>query len=109
MNIFMLPSVGPFAGVQEDVTKKIVGDRTFRVVLYGAYMPCKSGYMPESNGIAVLDEDRKTTLLDREYCESSGYYGASLRQQKRFKEITEMDDGKFIEFICAHPRYRYSE
>lgn len=96
--------VGPFMGVQLDtvVTKN---KRKFRVVLYAAYNAF--GLIgPEMNGVAILDEDKRCVLLDGECCISSGYYGASEEQKKRFKEVVDMPWPEFRKFVNGHLRRR---
>lgn len=92
--------VGQFMGVQAD-TVVTRNNRKFRILLYGAYNAM--GLIgSERNGIAVLDEDRKCVLLDNECHISSGFYGASEEQQKRFKEVVEMKWPEFQKFVNGH-------
>lgn len=97
-------SVGPFVGVTKDVVFK-KGGRTFRLVLYGAYNAF--GLIgPESNGIALLDEDEKQVILDEEAKITTGYFGPSKSQKRRFDEIEAMSVEMFKEWVNHHPRRR---
>lgn len=80
--------------------------RKFLVIVYGAY--CAFGlYGSEDNGIAVLDVDKKQVLADQIAIESSGFYGPSSAQTRRFLEITLMDWEAFRAFVNSCGRNRY--
>lgn len=100
----MTSRVGPFVGVSMDQIVKH-GKRRFRIILCGGYSAF--GLIgSEINNVAVLDEDSKCVLLDGECGISSGYYGASEEQHKRFKEVVEMKWPEFRKFVNGHPRKR---
>lgn len=97
-------SVGQYTMVSRDETLKF-GNRTFRVVLYGAYNAM--GLIgTERNGIAVLDEDRKQVVLDGHLQEDTGAYGPSDRQMVELRRICRMDSAGFLEFCNSHPMSR---
>ena len=99
------PRVGPFMGVQKDKTVTH-GDRKFRIVVYAGYNAF--GLIgSEKNGVGVLDEDRRNVLLDDEARISSGYFGASEAQKKRFDEIVAMPWETFKAWVNEHPNRRY--
>lgn len=90
-------------GISEDRIR----DGRFRVILYGAYNAL--GLIgSEDNGIAVLDNEKMQVLLDRECCESSGYFGPSAKQTARFWHIVHMPEDAFVKFVNGHPRARYT-
>ena len=96
---------GQYVGVCM-TTDRNFGNRTFRVVLYGALNAC--GLIgSEHNGVAILDMGKVHVLLDEHARESSGYFGPSAAQIKAFGEIVKMDEKQFIAFCNAHPRSRY--
>lgn len=78
--------------------------RTFTVVIAAAYDAGIIG--PEHNGIAVLDEDATSVLLDQHLCESTGYFGPSERQKAEFMRIKAMDWAQFSEFCRTNKRFR---
>lgn len=98
----------PFMGVEHEfvkVVKKGKEKRLFRVITYQAYNAM--GLIgPESNGIAVLDEDRKCVVSDEIEKQDSGYFGASVAQQKLMEKILAMDAKTFIAFVNASRRLR---
>jgi hypothetical protein len=99
-------SVGRYAMVSRDKTLKF-GNRTFRVVLYGAYNAM--GLIgTEQNGIAVLDEDRMQVVLDGHFQQDSGAYGPNRSQSEEMERICRLSAGEFVEFCNSHPRSRES-
>lgn len=97
-------SVGQYTMVSRDETLKF-GNRTFRVVLYGAYNAM--GLIgTENNGIAILDEDRMQVVLDGHLQEDTGAYGPSDHQMVELRRICRMDSCEFVEFCNTHPRSR---
>lgn len=98
--------IGPFMHADGAVRPKRVGKTLYRVGIAGAYNAF--GLIgPEHNGIFVLDDTHKRVVLDRDTEESSGYYGPSPRQWARLKEVMEMTDAQFRDFIFTHPRSRF--
>jgi hypothetical protein len=93
-------SVGQYTMVSRDSALKF-GNRTFRVVLYGAYN--SMGLIgSENNGIAVLDEDRMQVVLDGHFREDTGAYGPSESQTKEWLRICLMGAEEFVEFCNSH-------
>lgn len=100
-----MQSVGQYTMVSQDKTLKF-GNRTFRVVLYGAYNAF--GLIgPEKNGIAVLDEDRMLVVLDGHCPQETGSFGPSDDQTTEFQRICGMDAEEFVQFCNEHPMSRY--
>jgi hypothetical protein len=99
--------VGPFVKVSRDKKRTYEENgRTLRFVLYGAYNAM--GLIgPESNGIAVLDEDNKQVITDEMGKISSGYYGPSQAQIDLFNSILKMDFSAMCEVVNASPRLRH--
>jgi hypothetical protein len=99
-----MQSVGQYTMVSSDKGLKF-GNRTFRVVLYGAYNAF--GLIgTENNGIAVLDEDRRQVVLDCHCQQDTGSFGPSEAQVADFLRICSMDGQEFVEFCNSHPRSR---
>ena len=97
-------SVGPFMGTKDDLKRK-VGKRAFRIVSYQAYNAM--GLIgPESNGVAVLDEDRRTVVTDELCRQDSGYFGVSAEQSELARRMAAMPDDEFKAFVSASPRLR---
>jgi len=97
-------SIGQYTMVSRDETLKF-GDRTFRVVLYGAYNA--HGLIgTENNGIAVLDEDNVQVVLDGHFCEETGAYGATESQVCEWRRICGMGAEEFVEFCNSHDTSR---
>jgi hypothetical protein len=97
-------SVGQYTMVSRDKCVKF-GDRSFRVVLYGAYNAM--GLIgTENNGIAVLDEDRMQVVLDGHYPEESGAFGATEFQACEWRRICLLSAEEFVEFCNSHPNSR---
>lgn len=79
--------------------------RTFRVVVASAYDAGIIG--PEHNGIAIVDLDNWSVVLDQHVRISSGYYGPSAEQKAEFERICAIQDWReFASFMKSHPRYR---
>lgn len=99
-----MQSAGQYTMVSRDHKVKF-GDRTFRVVLYGAYNAF--GLIgPEKNGIAVLDEDRMQVVLDGHCPQETGIFGPSESQTNEFLRICGMDGDEFVQFCNDHPTNR---
>jgi hypothetical protein len=97
-------SVGQYTMVSRDQTLKF-GERTFRVVLYGAYNAM--GLIgTEHNGIAVLDEDRMQVVLDGHFRQDSGAYGPTRSQAEEMDRICGLSAGEFVEFCNSHDTSR---
>ena len=101
----------PFMGVEYEFVKMIrkgKKKRTFRVITYQAYNAM--GLIgSESNGIAILDEDKKCVVSDEIERQDSGYFGASAAQRELMDKILAMDAKAFIAFVDASPRLRDSD
>jgi len=80
------------------------GDRTFTVLIAGAYDAGIVG--PEHNGIVVIDEDNRNIVLDQHCQESSGYFGPSPRQLAELDRVMQMEWKEFAAFIKSNSRYR---
>lgn len=78
--------------------------RTFTVVVAAAYNAGIIG--PEHNGLAILDEDNQSVVLDQHLCASTGYYGPSKEQKAEFRRVMDMDWETFSKFCRTNPRYR---
>lgn len=97
-------SIGQYAMVSQNEVLKF-GNRTFRVVLYGAYNAF--GLIgPEKNGIAILDDDRRAVVLDGHCPQDSGYCGPSEQQVEEFQRICGLPAEEFVEFCDGHPMSR---
>lgn len=104
--------VGPYEGVARDeqrgpkINTGIDGQaQRYRVILYCAYNAM--GLIgTEHNGIAVLDNQNRSVVLDNEAQCASGYFGPSKAQFRRFDKLMEMTDAEFEEFCDSHPRSR---
>jgi hypothetical protein len=93
-------SIGQYAMVSQDQTLNF-GNRTFRVVLYGAYNAF--GLIgPENNGIAVLDDDRRAVVLDGHCPQGTGYFGPSDEQIAEFQRICDLSGSDFVDFCNGH-------
>jgi hypothetical protein len=78
--------------------------RTFTVVISSAYDAGIIG--PEHNGIAILDEDKTSVLLDQHIIEASGYAVPTRRQKAEFHRILGMNWEQFSEFCRTNKRFR---
>jgi hypothetical protein len=97
-------SVGQYTMVSRDESVRF-GDRSFRVVLYGAYNAM--GLIgTEHNGIAVLDEDRRQVVLDGHFRQDSGAYGPTRAQAEEWERICRLPAGEFVEFCNSHETSR---
>lgn len=85
--------------------QKNFGDNSFIVFIYGATNVF--GLIgSEDNGIAILDNNKKTVVLDCHCKENSGYFGPSKKQINEFNRIMNMDWPEFKKFINSHNRSR---
>lgn len=97
-------SVGQYEMVSRDLTRTC-GGRTLRIVLYGAYNAL--GLIgPEMNGIAILDEDSMSVVLDGHLRQDTGYFGPSNGQVAEFSRLADMSDEELEDFIADHPKTR---
>lgn len=64
---------------------------------------------PEHNGVFILDDTRKSVVLDQDTPEQSGYHGPSQRQWDRLAQLMRMPEAEFLSFIATHPRSRIAE
>jgi hypothetical protein len=78
--------------------------RTFTVLIAAAYNAGIIG--SEHNGIAVLDEDNQTLVLDQHLREGSGYFGPSARQKAEYTRVMAMDWKAFSEFCRTNPGFK---
>ncbi|TLX17045.1 hypothetical protein [Rhizobium sp. MHM7A] len=94
---------GPYQyGSENDIFEKKFGDRTFTVVLSNAYNA--GGIIgSEYNGIAILDENFRQVVLDRQL-ENRGFLGSDAR--KEFDSIKDMTWEQFTQYVRKSPRYR---
>lgn len=79
------------------------------LMLYGAYNAY--GLIgPEFNGIAILNDTRKTVVLDGAFAEGYGWYpgygGPSERQLQAFTTLAIMPDANLIKWIKEHQFFR---
>ena len=99
-------TVGPFEGVTRDQVRE-VGNEKYRILLYAAYNAMGLvGH--ESNGIAVLSEDRDNVVCDELGCEPGGGDGASARQQALYDTLLTSSEAQFRETLNASSRSRYA-
>jgi hypothetical protein len=84
--------------------EKTFGDRKFIILIAAAKDAGIIG--PEDNGIAILDANYKTVILDQHLKAHSGYDGPSREQIAGLKQIVEMDWCTFSHFVATHPNYR---
>lgn len=99
-----MQSVGQYTMVAGDKALKF-GNRTFRVVLYGAYNAY--GLIgTENNGIAVLDEDSARVVLDGHLPQDTGSFGPSEEQVLEWNRICGLGGYEFVEFCNSHPMCR---
>lgn len=94
---------GPYHYASEnDIFEKKFGDRTFTVVLSNAYNA--GGIIgSEYNGIAILDENNRQVVLDRQV-EDRGFLGENRRAE--FESIRDMTWEQFTKYVRKSPRYR---
>jgi hypothetical protein len=95
---------GPYLYHDGMLAKKTFGERSFTVIVASAYNAGIIG--PECNGLVVLDDNHRQVLLDEHLKESSGYFGASERQQAEFKRVMAMEWPDFTAFLRGNKRYR---
>jgi hypothetical protein len=104
-NVMSLKRVGPYMGISRDVTRSDNGG-TYRFIVYGAYNAY--GLIgPEMNGIAVLDEDKKSVLCDLIAREDSGYFGPTQYQLNMLDHLMKIPFDEFKQFINDNPHSRY--
>ena len=60
----------------------------------------------ERNGLFVLNDTRKSVVLDNAVPQSSGYSGPSDAQWAAFNDLVASDDAAFTQYINTHPRSR---
>ena len=103
-------SVGPYTGVMYDKTvtyETSIGPRKFRFVIYQAFNAF--GLIgSECNGVAILDEDKKSVLCDEISKQNSGYFGISPTQVKMAEGLIGMTWENFRTFVNSQPRSRYA-
>jgi len=91
-------NIGPFVGVHHDEVVTFKNGRSFRVITYQAYSAF--GLIgPESNGIAIFDEDEMEVIVDEIAKETSGYFGISPAQARQWRVLTCMTWAAFQAFV----------
>lgn len=60
----------------------------------------------ECNGIFVLNESRKTVVLDEHMRADTGYFGPTQAHLRELDRLEHLPDQEFVDFVCAHPRTR---
>ena len=99
-------TIGPFERVTGDKIRE-VGQEKYRILLYGAYnaMGLVGG---ESNGIAVLSEDRNNVVCDELYCEPGKGTGKSANQTEMFNKLLACTEAEFRSIVNESARSRYT-
>ena len=99
-------TVGPFERVTDDKIRE-VGREKYRILLYGAYNAM--GLVgSESNGIAVLSEDRSNVVCDELCCEPEKGSGATENQTETFNKLLNCSESEFRSIVNECPRSRYT-
>ena len=104
-NIQALPSVGPFMWVSFDRVREFENGRNFRVIIYGAYNAGIIG--SESNGIAILDDDKAQVLCDEISKADSGYFGPTKKQIQQYNFLLRLNWESFCDYVNNNNRTRY--
>ena len=95
-----------YCGVSRKAVLKYGKHGQFMVVVYGAY--CADGlFGPEQNGIAILDVNLYSVLLDRHEEQTTGYFGPNQQQVDEWDRIVAMEWEDFQDFVNSHPMHRY--
>jgi hypothetical protein len=97
--------VGNFVGVSKDIKRKFPNGRSFRIIIYCAY-DAYGLIGPESNGIAILDEDEMHVVTDEIDKAGTGYYGPTEKQLKFFEQLCTMPWQEFKEVVNTSNRAR---
>ena len=101
-----LSIVGPFERVTGDKIRE-VGQEKYRILIYGAYNAM--GLVgSESNGIAVLSEDRGNVVCDELCCEPEKSSGSSAIQTEMFNNLLICSEAEFRSIVNGSARSRYS-
>ena len=99
-------TVGPYTYVSHDSKRKFENGRTFRVLIAGAFNAM--GLIgSESNGIVILDEDKKRVLADEIMRQGTGWFGPSQKQLDVFEAIQTMPWTHFQALVNNSGRNRY--
>ena len=61
----------------------------------------------EKNGIALLNEDDRTVVLDEHMRHSSGYSMSELKLRKEIERISGLSPSELKDFISESDRSRY--
>lgn len=98
-------NIGPYTGVQYDVTVDFGRGRKYRLATYQAYNAL--GLIGSENGIVILDETKRSVVADEVEKQNTGYFGAS---ESQFKLIDALSSVKWPEFKkvvndCLRLRY----
>ena len=100
-------NIGPYTGIQYDVELNFGKGKVFRAITYQAYNAL--GLIgSEHNGIAILDETKKSVLLDGYLQESTGWFGASKAQLSGVDTLAGYSWKTFREFVNGYDRTRYA-
>jgi hypothetical protein len=99
-------TIGPFERVTGDKIRD-VGQEQYRILLYGAYNAM--GLVgSESNGIAVLSEDRNNVVCDELGCEPEKGSGATANQTEMFNKLLNCSEAEFRSIVNESTRSRYT-
>lgn len=98
-------TVGPFERVTGDKIRDF-GQEKYRILIYGAYNAM--GLVgSESNGIAVLSEDRSNVVCDELCCEPEKRSGSSAIQTEMFNKLLICSEAEFRSIVNGSARSRY--
>lgn len=99
-------TIGPFERVSDDRIRD-VGQEKYRILLYGAYNAM--GLVgSESNGIAVLSEDRNNVVCDELGCEPDKSSAPTPVQTELFKKLLSCTEDEFRSIVNGSSRSRYT-
>jgi len=97
--------IGNYLYADGALRRREIGKTTYLVGIAGAY-DAYGLIGPEHNGVFVLDDTRKSVVLDRDTPETSGYSGPSERQWGALKTWMTMPEAEFLAALKSHPRAR---
>jgi hypothetical protein len=97
---------GPYHYGKDDYRKtRTAGGKQFTLIIssaFNAYGLIGS----EFNGIVCLNDTDLQVVFDQDCRETSGYYGPSDAQLRRFDALLAMPDDEFLRVCTSHPNYR---
>lgn len=101
-----MSNVGPYRYVTADLFMKFQKqNRTFRVVLYGAYF--KNGILRTSNnGIAIMDQDLRAVVCDGICQDKNALIEPTKYQDEALSMILHWSWNDFVKHINSNPRSR---